>query len=140
MRWNERESSSLREAALPEVRLQEAVPRVVEVRLQAAVVQAALRTVEVLPPAARTAALRIADLSIEAGFDAESDAKFLCAYLERKAEPADYRHFLAEKLYVDYLWTLWAKTRLPYDGQPMEDWASERYARLKKNIQAFQEI
>ena len=82
----------------------------------------------------------VADLSIEAGFDAESDAKFLCAYLERKAEPADYRHFLAEKLYVDYLWTLWAKTRVPYDGQPMEDWASERYARLKKNIQAFKEI
>ena len=64
MRWNERESSSLREAALPEVRLQEAVPRVVEVRLQAAVVQAALRTVEVLLPAARTAALRIAEAPV----------------------------------------------------------------------------
>ena len=64
MRWNERESSSLREAALQEVRLQEAVPRVVEVRLQAAVVQAALRTVEVLPPAARTAALRIAEAPV----------------------------------------------------------------------------
>ena len=64
MRWNERESSSLREAALPEVRLQEAVPRVVEVLLQAAVVQAALRTVEVLPPAARTAALRIAEAPV----------------------------------------------------------------------------
>ena len=64
MRWNERESSSLREAALPEVRLQEAVPRVVEVRLQAAVVQAALRTVEVLLPAALTAALRIAEAPV----------------------------------------------------------------------------
>ena len=62
----------------------------------------------------------VADLSIEAGFDAESDAKFLCAYLERKAEPADYRHFMAETLYVAYLWTLWAKTRVPYDGQPMD--------------------
>ena len=35
-----------------------------EVRLQAAVVQAALRTVEVLPPATRTAALRIAEAPV----------------------------------------------------------------------------
>ena len=70
----------------------------------------------------------VADLSIEVGLT-RSQMQSFCAHIWReKAEPADYRHFLAEKLYVDYLWTLWAKTRVPDDGQPMEDWASERYA------------
>lgn len=82
----------------------------------------------------------VADLSIEAGFDADLDAKLLEAYLGRKPEPADRKHFLAGKIYVDYLWTLWAKTRVPYDGQPMEDWAAERYQRLKENIQVFRAI
>ena len=50
------------------------------------------------------------------------------------------RHFLANKIYVDYLWTLWAKTRVPYDGQPMEDWATERDERMKNNIKAFDKV
>lgn len=82
----------------------------------------------------------LADVSIEAGFDAAHDLMFLRSYLEREPETKDLRHFLASKLYVDYLWTLWAKARVPYDGQPMEDWATERYGRLKENIKAYQAI
>lgn len=82
----------------------------------------------------------VADLSIEAVFDREYDAILLSAYLGRTPTDDDMRHFLANKLYVDYLWTLWAKTRVPFDGQPMEDWASERYARLKHNIEEFTKI
>lgn len=73
----------------------------------------------------------VADVSIEAGFDDECDELLLGAYLGRAADVNDKKHFLASKIYVDYLWTLWAKARVPYDGQPMEDWAQERYARLK---------
>ena len=82
----------------------------------------------------------LADVSIEAGFDHAHDVLFLRSYLEREPDKADLQHFLASKLYVDYLWTLWAKARVPYDGQPMEDWAAERYARLKDNIKAYQAI
>jgi thiamine kinase-like enzyme len=82
----------------------------------------------------------LADVSIEAGFDAEHDQMFLRSYLGREPDINDKKHFLASKLYVDYLWTLWAKARVPYDGQPMEDWATERYARLKENIQIYQTI
>jgi thiamine kinase-like enzyme len=82
----------------------------------------------------------LADVSIEAGFDAQSDLQFLRSYLQREPNVQDLRHFLASKLYVDYLWTLWAKARVPYDGQPMEDWATERYARLKENIKAYKAI
>lgn len=82
----------------------------------------------------------VADLSIEAVYDHTLDEALLRAYLGREPETMDWKHFLANKLYVDYLWTLWAKARVPYDGQPMEDWAAERYARLKENLLAFQQI
>lgn len=82
----------------------------------------------------------LADVSIEAGYNHVHDEKLLVEYLERKLTQLDWKHFLASKIYVDYLWTLWAKARVPYDGQPMEDWAAERYARLKKNICEFDNI
>ena len=76
----------------------------------------------------------VADVSIEASFGEESDRLLLEEYLGRVPTLVDMKHFLASKIYVDYLWTLWAKARVPYDGQPMEDWAVERYARMKDNI------
>ena len=82
----------------------------------------------------------LADLSIEAGFDAAWDGRLLNAYLGREPSLDDRRHFLANKLYVDFLWTLWAKTRVPFDGQPMEDWACERYERMKNNIKAYEAL
>lgn len=82
----------------------------------------------------------LADVSIEAGFDQVHDLLFLRSYLGKEPDTGAMRHFLANKIYVDYLWTLWAKARVPYDGQPMEDWAAERYARLKESIQAYQTV
>lgn len=82
----------------------------------------------------------LADVSIEAGFDAACDRMLLRAYLGQEPDVMEEKHFLASKIYVDYLWTLWAKARVPYDGQPMEDWAAERYARLKTFIQAYGNI
>jgi thiamine kinase-like enzyme len=82
----------------------------------------------------------VADISIEAGFDEAWDNLLLGSYLGREPSLDDRRHFLASKLYVDFLWTLWAKTRVPFDGQPMEDWAQERYARMKDNILAYEAL
>lgn len=79
----------------------------------------------------------LADVSIEAGFDDACDQALLCAYMGREPQKLDFKHFVASKIYVDYLWTLWAKARVPYDGQPMEDWAVERYNRMKTFIQAY---
>ena len=79
----------------------------------------------------------IAAVSIEAGFNGPQDDRLLEAYLERPAAVTDRKHFLAAKIYVDYLWTLWAKTRVPFSGQPMEDWAVERYGRMKENLRAI---
>ena len=82
----------------------------------------------------------LGDVSIEAGFGEAQDAMLLRAYLGREPGGMEKKHFLASKIYVDYLWTLWAKTRVPYDGQPMEDWAVERYTRLKSFIQDYHRI
>lgn len=82
----------------------------------------------------------LADVSIEAGFDSTHDRMFLTRYLGKEPGKEELRHFQANKIYVDYLWTLWAKARVPYDGQPMEDWACERYERLKGNINIYNEI
>lgn len=82
----------------------------------------------------------LADVSIEAGFDEACDKMMLRAYLGKEPDVTNEKHFLANKIYVDYLWTLWAKARVPYDGKPMEDWATERYTRLKTFIKAYKEI
>ncbi len=82
----------------------------------------------------------LADVSIEASYDQLLDTVLLKEYLRREPEDLDWKHFLAAKIYVDFLWTLWAKTRVPYDGQSMEDWAAERYDRLKKNTAKYQTI
>lgn len=82
----------------------------------------------------------LGDVSIEAGFDETCDGMLLRAYLGREPGAVEKKHLLASKIYVDFLWTLWAKTRIPYDGQPMEAWAAERYVRLKSFIQAYHRI
>lgn len=82
----------------------------------------------------------LADLSIEADYDHSLEELFLREYLGYCPQEKDWKHFQANKLYVDYLWMLWAKTRVPYDGQAMEDWAGERYERLKANINIFEKI
>lgn len=82
----------------------------------------------------------LADVSIEACFEAKHDREFLTAYLGKDPSTLDMKHFLASKIYVDFLWTLWAKARVPYDGQPMEDWAVERYTRLKSFINDYNNV
>ena len=82
----------------------------------------------------------LSDVSIEASYGPAEDELLLTEYLGRKPTVTDNKHFLANKIYVDYLWTLWAKARVPFGGQDMDDWATERYARMKENIAAFEKL
>lgn len=82
-------------------------------------------------------------LSIEAGFGSDKDDELLNAYYSHEGKQAgveDKKRFIAAKLYVDYLWTLWGLTRVPFDGDFMQEYADERYARLKKNIEAYKKL
>ncbi len=79
-------------------------------------------------------------LSIEAEYGEDDDEALLQAYYGRTPTVDEKKRFLAAKLYVDYLWTLWGLTRVPYDGQFMQDYADGRYVRLKKNMEAYKKL
>ncbi len=79
-------------------------------------------------------------LSIEADYSEEDDDYLLESYYGRIALSAEVKRFIAAKMYVDFLWTLWGLTRVPYDGEFMQEYADGRYARLKKNISSFNEL
>ncbi len=79
-------------------------------------------------------------LSIEAEYSEKNDDDLLEAYYRRKTTIEEKKRFVAAKLYVDYLWTLWGLTRVPFDGQFMQEYADNRYIRLKRNIEAYQKL
>lgn len=82
-------------------------------------------------------------LSIEADYGAAEDEELLNAYYGCEGKQAGVekkKRFIAAKLYVDYLWTLWGLTRVPFDGEFMQEYADERYARLKNNIEAYKKL
>lgn len=79
-------------------------------------------------------------LSIEADYTPENDEELLKAYFGREVTLEEKKRFIAAKMYVDYLWTLWGLTRVPFDGDFMQEYADNRYARLKKNIDAYKRL
>ena len=79
-------------------------------------------------------------LSIEAAYSQKNDDELLTAYYERPASVDEKKHFVAAKLYVDFLWTLWGLTRVPFDGEFMQEYADARYGRLKMNIESYKSL
>ena len=79
-------------------------------------------------------------LSIEAEYTPENDDELLNAYYGREVALDEKKRFIAAKMYVDYLWTLWGLTRVPFDGDFMQEYADNRYTRLKKNIEAYRNL
>jgi thiamine kinase-like enzyme len=79
----------------------------------------------------------LADVSIEASLTPDQEEILLTAYFNRVPFPEERKRFFANKIYLDFLWTLWGKARVPFDGEPMEVYAAERYARLKENLSYF---
>lgn len=79
-------------------------------------------------------------LSIEIGYGEVEDNKLLEYYYGRSATVEEKKKFVAAKMYVDFLWTLWGLTRVPYDGDFMQEYADNRYQRLKNNIEIFKNI
>ena len=82
-------------------------------------------------------------LSIESEYGPEEDDELLKAYYaieEREAGVEEKKRFIAAKMYVDYLWTLWGLTRVPFAGDFMQEYADNRYIRLKNNIEAYKKL
>ena len=82
-------------------------------------------------------------LSIECNYGQTEDNELLKEYYAHEGKEAgieEKKRFIAAKMYVDYLWTLWGLTRVPFDGEFMQEYADDRYARLKKNIDAYKKL
>lgn len=79
-------------------------------------------------------------LSIEIDYSREDDEELLRAYFGRETSVEEKKRFIAAKMYVDYLWTLWGLTRVPFDGVFMQEYADNRYNRLKNNIEAYKRL
>ena len=79
----------------------------------------------------------LADVSIEANYNDEHDMIMLKHYFDGSPTKPQLQRFFANKIYTDYLWFLWGKARAPFNGQSMEDYALNRYIRLKENIEKF---
>lgn len=82
-------------------------------------------------------------LSIECEYGPEEDDELLKTYYAiegRNAGVKEKKRFIAAKMYVDYLWTLWGLTRVPFDGEFMQEYADNRYKRLKENIEAYMKL
>lgn len=77
----------------------------------------------------------LADVSIEADFTDENDAYFLECYFGREATNKEKEAFLINKVLIDFLWSLWGKTRAVYDGEELEEYARVRYERMKKTME-----
>ncbi|MEI4471733.1 phosphotransferase family protein [Frigidibacter sp. MR17.24] len=75
----------------------------------------------------------LADLSVEARFDAEHEAEMLAAYFPGDPPAADLARMVLLKAMCDLLWTLWGLIQLS-DGNPAEDfraYADGRFARCR---------
>lgn len=80
----------------------------------------------------------LADISLEAEYDRNQDKFLLNKYFNRIVSRDEFFRFEANKIYIDFLWSLWGKTRVPFDGEVMEEYAFNRYNRMKYNLQNLQ--
>ena len=79
----------------------------------------------------------LADFAVEAVLLSEQENILLQCYFGRKPERWEALSFFANKLYLDFLWSLWGLARAPYEGESMTEYGEQRYGRLKRNLSVF---
>ena len=77
-------------------------------------------------------------VSIEAGMNPLEDKKLLLAYLGCEPSTYDMFRFLTNKVLLDFLWSLWGKSRIPVDGLKMDEYAYVRYKRMLGNLKILE--
>jgi thiamine kinase-like enzyme len=82
----------------------------------------------------------VAVVSVESGMSSTEDDILLTSYLGKNASNEDYVHFLANKVNLDFLWSLWGKTRVAFSDKEMEEYARNRYDRMCLNLEKLQEL
>ena len=77
----------------------------------------------------------LADLSIEANFNDHQDDVLLKSYFATDNVESMKQAMLANKIYIDFVWSTWGKVMSINDGSSMEEYALNRYIRMKANMQ-----
>ncbi len=76
----------------------------------------------------------LADVMIEADLDDEEEEAFKSYYFKRKVTKEENRRIIMNKVFLDFLWSLWGKQRYSIGDDDMQDYADERYIRIKNNL------
>ncbi len=75
----------------------------------------------------------LADISIESDYSAQLDLMYLSSYFERPPTKKELYSFNANKVFIDFLWSLWGVAKASFGDQEFESYALKRYERMKKN-------
>ena len=75
----------------------------------------------------------IADIFIEAKFTPEEEVMFNGFYFDQEPNNQIHRRILVNKVFLDFLWSLWGKQRYS-NGADLLEYANERYVRAKENL------
>lgn len=81
----------------------------------------------------------LAALAIEADMSKEQEETLLKHYLKIEPGENERRGFWKNKVFVDYLWTLWGMTRIPFGGEAMVKYAEKRWQRMKMSFNYIKE-
>lgn len=81
----------------------------------------------------------MADLSIESDFLPDHDELLLTVYLQHAPDRKTMQRFIANKVFVDYLWSLWAKAREPFEGDWVKEYGLTRFVRMQRQIIAYRQ-
>ena len=82
----------------------------------------------------------VAVVSIESSMGIDEDQVLLSSYLGNNVTKSDMIRFLANKVLLDFLWSLWGKTRIPVSGMEMEEYAKQRYERMVGNFDTLKRL
>ena len=76
----------------------------------------------------------VADVIIEAILNEEEEEAFKTFYFNGPATPQEERRIVMNKVFLDFLWSLWGKQRFSIGEDDMQAYADERYERMKINL------
>lgn len=78
----------------------------------------------------------IAAHCLESGFSVEDEELFLKYYFNGKIEPSHKKRILMNKIFQDFLWSIWTKIK-EATGSDFGTYGMDRYRRAKENMQLF---
>lgn len=81
----------------------------------------------------------LADFSIEAELNLDEERMFTSFYFGQDLSAQDERRILMNKIFVDFLWSLWGKQRYS-TGADFLEYANNRYVKAKNNLKLLATI